>query len=163
MTLYEINNEMKMALDDVLNSVDEETGEVDESYVHILEDLQMQRDEKLDNIGAYIKNLAAEAEAIKTEEKKLAERRKATENKVERLKNYVAEILNGEKFESSRVAFSFRRSEQVVIPDEEHLDERYLVREVTWKPDKKAIKEAIKSGELVVGAYLETKNNLQIK
>ena len=104
MTLYEIKREIEEAIDAIFASVDEETGEVSEDAVNKLAELNAARDEKLDNIGAYIKNLMAEAEAIKAEEKKLADRRRVIENKVERLKAYVASILGGQKWNSARVA-----------------------------------------------------------
>ena len=163
MTLYEIKAEIEPAIEAMFENVDEETGEVSEEAVNRLAELNAAKEEKLDNIGCYIKNLLAEAEAIKKEEENLRSRRKAKEARADRLKDYVASVLGGEKYEGTRVAYSFRKSERVVIPDEEKLDESYLVREVNYVPDKKRIKEAIKNGELVTGAYLETKNNIQIK
>ena len=166
MNLYDINKEIEDALNNIYSSMDEETGEVDEAYVHQLEELQMQRDEKLDNIGAYIKNLLAEAKMLKEEEQALKARRESKEKRAESLKNYVASNLKEQeinKFESARVVFSFRKSEQVNVPDLDKLDKKYLVEDVSYKADKKAIKEAIKSGVEVEGAYIEEKQNLQIK
>ena len=72
MNLYQIDAE-------ILKVIDFETGEVlDEDK---LEELQMSKNEKIENILLYIKNLNADAEIIKAEEKALAERRKAKENK----------------------------------------------------------------------------------
>ena len=162
-SLYEINNEIEQALNDLLASADQETGEVDENLVTALADLKMQREEKLDNIGAYIKNLAAEAAMLEAEEKALKERREAKERKIESLKTYLGDALNGEKFESARVFCSWRKSESVSIQDENLIPKSFMVKKVTYSPDKKAIKEAIKNGKKVKGAVIETKNNLQIK
>lgn len=163
MTLYEINKEIENALADIYNSMDAETGEVDESYVHALEELNIQKEEKLDNLGAYIKNLQAEAVMLKNEEQALKARREAKEKKVESLKNYIASILNGEKFESARVAFSFRKSDEVSIVDETLIPEEYMKIKTESEPDKTAIKKALKSGLEVRGAFLIDKNNLQVK
>lgn len=164
MTLYEINKEIETAIEAIFNSVNEETGEVDEALVHILEDLNVQRDEKLENYGCYIKNLTAEAQAIKAEEERLADRRKTIENKVERMKVYVGTILNGEKWDkSSKVAFSFRESKKAVIDDESKIPPIYVKVNTTTTPDKTAIKKAILDGCTVPGAHVEINNNLQIK
>ena len=56
---------------------------------------------------------------------------------------------------------SFRKSEQVVIEDENKVPEAF--RKVTWTLDKTAIKQAIKDGEDIEGATLQTNMNLQVK
>lgn len=163
MTLYDINSAIEAAVTAMLNSANEETGEVDAACVEQLEALQVQREEKLDNIGAYIKNLLAEAKMLKEEEAALKARREAKERKAESLKNYLATALDGEKFESARVACSWRKSEAVAVDDIELLPDEYKVEKTTYTADKAKIKEALKAGAEVRGAWLETKNNLQIK
>ena len=66
MTLYEINRNIEDILNRMFEEVDEETGEVNPEIVTELAELNEARDMKLDNIGAYIKNIDAEAKAIKT-------------------------------------------------------------------------------------------------
>ena len=163
-SLYEINSELEQAINAMFaEATESETGEVSQETADRISELQMQKDEKLDNIGAYIKNLDAEAKALKAEADALTERMKSTQKKIESLKNYVASILNGEKFESPRVVFSFRNSESVVIPDLESLSPEFVKEKVERSADKTAIKEALKAGKEVRGAFLETKSNLQIK
>lgn len=162
--LFEINNDIEKALEDILNSVNEETGEVDEAYVRIFEDLQMQKDEKLENIGCYIKNLNADIKAFQEEEKVMKKRREVLEHKVERLKKYVSTILNGEKWDkSTKVRFGFTESTQTVIDDETLIPKKFLIKKIDYSPDKNAIKEAIKSGKKVKGAHLNTVKNIQVK
>ena len=141
MNLYEINAEIEKAMDDMLASVNEETGEVDDSYVKALDSLMMEKREKLENIGMFIKNLNAEAEMLKNEENALKERRKAKEKKIEKLKKYVASALNGEKFETTKVVFSFRKSDEVNIVDASLIPAEYMrIPEAKPEPDKNAIK-----------------------
>ena len=166
MTLYEINAAIRDAIESLFSAVNEETGEVDEEKLNALEQLKEDRAEKLDNIGAYIKNLIAEVEALKQESATLKERADVKAKKIERLKKYVADnMLSQEetKFESKRVVFSFRKSEQVEISDDAALPKKYLVKKVEYKPDKAAIKEALKGGSKVNGAKIVEKQNLQIK
>jgi len=165
MTLYEINEQIKDALNRLFESADEETGEVSVDAMQELEDLKAAREEKLDNIGAYIKNLEAEAKAISDEMSALKERLDSKTRKIERLRNYVSWDLlnNGEKnFETARVAFSFRKSTSVKV-DEDKLPKKYFVKKVTYSPDKKEIRKALDEGIAVKGAELVEKQNLQIK
>lgn len=166
MTLYEINKQIEGAIDALLASVDEETGEVNEDAKQALEQLQADRAEKLDNIGAFIKNLTVEVEALKEEAKALKERAEQKERKIQRLKNYVEYNLlaAGESgFESTRVKFSFRKSVKVEIRDAAIIPKKFLTKKVTFDPDKNAIKAVLMDGKKVKGAELVTNQNLQIK
>ena len=88
MKLYEIDEA-------ILNCIDTETGEIIDADQ--LDKLQMERDTKLENVACWIKDLKAEAEAIKTEKQILANRQKVAENKAESLKKYLAYALDGKK------------------------------------------------------------------
>jgi hypothetical protein len=163
MRLYDINKDIENTIEDMFINVDEETGEVKQEYVDRLNELQIQKEEKLENIGCYIKNLNAEIKAIKAEEDTLKERRKVLENKSDRVKKYVASILNGEKFESAKVVFSFRKSDEVNIVDESLIPDEYMRTTTKIEPNKDAIKKAIKEGKEVRGAFLVDKNNMSVK
>ncbi len=100
MTLYEIDKNIEQ----LANAVDPETGEllVDNDA---LDALMMERESKIENIACYVKNLAADVKALKDEETALAERRKATEKKAERLRDYLDYALKGQKFQTANVRF----------------------------------------------------------
>ena len=159
MTIYEIDNE-------IMNCIDMEIGEVIDTEK--LNDLQMERDEKIENVALWIKELKAEAEAIKNEKQALAERQRVAENKAESLKNWLAYALNGEKFKTSKCSVSYRNSESVEVTEEglealmrEHED---LLTYKTPEPNKKAIKDAIKNdGLTVTGVQLVQKTSTIIK
>ena len=162
MTLYEINN----AIQDVLDyALDPETGEIlDDALMASYDQLRMDRDEKIENIGCFIKNLEADAKAIREEEKSLADRRRAAENKAEHLRNYLQFCLAGQKFQSPRLSVSFRKSKKVVF-DEAHLYDvpddylRYKEPEL----DKKLVAEALKAGEVIPGCELVESVSMIIK
>ena len=166
MTLYEINREIGLAIEALFSSVDEETGEVNQEAAEALDQLKEARDVKLDNIGAFMKNLNAEADAIASEINALKERLDRKKKEYDRLKRYVENCMqfDGQTvFESARVRFSFRKSTAVEIKDENLLPKKFLVKEIKFKPDKTAIKEALNNGQKVRGAEVVTRNNLQIK
>lgn len=157
MTLFDINK----AILEFDYEIDEETGEI--LNAEDLDALELARDEKIEGVGLWIKNLQAEAEAVKKEKDAMADRQHRLEKKAESLKNYLAWALQGEKFSTPRIAMSWRKSESVLIPDEALLDDRFVNVTMVKKPDKKLIKDTLKAGREVPGAELVTKQNLQIK
>ena len=149
MKLYEIDNA-------ILDCIDLETGEVIDT--ERLDALQMERDAKIENVALWIKDLKAEAEAIKAEKMALAERQRVAENKAESLKKWLAYALDGQKFSTARCAVSFRNTEKVEISDvgmirlmKEH-DELLTYKDP--EPNKTAIKQALKDGLTVQGVQL---------
>lgn len=153
MNLYEIDNE-------ILGCVDAETGEIfDEEK---FESLAMERDKKLENIALWIKNLTAEAAALKAEKQAFADRQKAAENKIESLKSYMSAYLAGAKFETSKVKVSFRKSEYLDIAEGAAIPEQFLKYK---EPDidKTELKRAIKAGTEIPGVTIEERKNIQIK
>lgn len=162
MTLYEIDKAIIIATE---MAVDPETGElVDDAVLKTLEQLQMDRDTKVENIACFIKNLEADAKAIKEEAKNLNARAKAAENKAEHLREYLQFCLAGEKFQSPKAAISFRHAKKVEV-DPEMLDaipEQYL-RFKDPEPDKKAIGDALKAGQEIPGCELVESVSMIIK
>jgi hypothetical protein len=153
MNLYEVNNA-------ILGCVDEETGEIIDTDK--LLDLQLAFDEKVEGIACWIKNLLADAEAIKTEKNNLAEREKACRNKAESLKKYLNSALDGEKFKTAKVSISYRKSESVEVDDINKVDKLFL-KCSDPTVDKTAVKKALKAGTELKGVRLVTKQNIQIR
>lgn len=153
MNLYEINQE-------ILSLIDPETGEICD--YEAFEALQMEKDAKIENIVLWIKNLRSDAKALRDEEKVLAERRKAAENKAERLAAYLETILKGEALETAKFKVSFRKTEKAVIDDITKIPKAYL-NYGDPTADKNAIKAAIKAGEKIEGAHVEATNSMSIK
>lgn len=169
MNIYDIDNAILEVYEAISEVFDEETGEVTdidnfEALCGKLDELQMERERKISNIACWIKNLKAEAEAIKTEEQTLNKRRKVCENKVESLKKYLEHALHGEKFKDARVSISYRKSEGIHFADDfkyESLPQQFI--KVTVDAKKTELKAALKNGEEIPGVSLVSKNNIQIK
>ena len=161
MTLYEIDNRL-------LSLVDEETGEITD--LEKFSELQMARDEKIENCALWFKNLKAESEAIRNEEKTLADRRRVLENRMEGIKRYISEALGGQGFETARCRLSFRKSRALEITDTSAFAEElrstgqidlFTIKEPTI--DKKGVTDLIKQGVEFSGARLVENQSLQIK
>ena len=158
MKLYEIDSSLRYIYE---NYVNEETGEVDDTYVGELEQLERAKEEKVEACACVYKECLAETKAIADEIKTLTERKRVVTNKAESLKRYLATNCEGEKYKTARMAISWRKSESVEIDPLAVLDEQYTKVEI--KPDKKKIKDALKAGETVDGAELVERQNIQIK
>lgn len=158
MSIYDID-------DAILSIVDMETGEIEDEKR--FDELQMERTQKVENIGCFYKNLVAEAKAMKEEEANIAQRRKAVENKAERIKNLLIYALNGAKFESPRLRCSYRKASSVQVDDSfiswarENADDLLTFKEPT--PNKTAIKAALAEGREIEHAEIVTRESLQVK
>lgn len=155
-TLYDLVRE----IENFEFNIDEETGEI--LNLDELDALELEKDTKVENICLLIKNLKSDATAYKAEKDAFEKKRKAAENKADRLTAYVQYILAGEKFKSSKVNVSYRKSEKVICPDLLEVDDDYL-RYKEPELDKKKIKDAIKAGVKVKGCYMEESLNIQIR
>ena len=152
MTLYDIDQRL-------LDLIDTESGEI--ADMEAFEELQIERDRKLEGIALAYKNFSAEANALGEQKKSFAEREKAALNKAERCRKLLERGLAGQKMETPMVAVSYRKSTAVEITDLDALPFAYTVTEI--KPDKERITDALKNGETVPGAELVERNNIQIK
>lgn len=160
MTLYEINGSIINLME---SCIDPETGEVTSDFEEKLSNLTLDREQKLDNTMAYIKNLEAEAKAFNEEIKRLKDLESKAKNRSEHLKAYLSmNMEQGETFTSSRGKISWRKSERV-IADVDKIPEQFKKRVEEVKADLVSIKKAIKAGEEVSGAYIEEHHNIQIK
>lgn len=152
-TLYEIDSA-------ILDCIDSETGEILD--IEKLEELQMQRDEKIQSVGEWYKNLCSDAEAYKAEKNNFAEKQKAAEAKAESLKKWLDYALQGQPFKSTTVQISYRKSEKTIVDDISKIDSKYY-KPVKYEADLTKIKAAIKAGEVIDGCHIEENNNISIK
>lgn len=162
MTLYEID----AAIRDFPFEVDEETGEL--LNADALDELQMAREEKIENVACYIKNLAAEVQALRAEEKSLSERRRIKENRVASLKRYLQSSLQDQPFETARCKVSFRKTESVDVDAPAFIawakaERRLTLLREKFEPDKAAIKNYLKQGLTATGARLVDNVSMTVK
>lgn len=161
LSLYHIDQALE-------NLVDHDTGEVLD--FDAFEELQMARDAKIEGIVCWTKNLAAEAKAIREEEKELAERRRALEAKRDKLLGYVDRALDGAPFQTARCSVTYRKSTAVEITDMNAvvqwcMDNGYDGKVAYAAPtvDKSDITALLKAGTAIDGAELVTRMNMGVK
>lgn len=163
MKLYQLADEYQQALE-VLD--DPELPE--EAVRDTLEALQGGLVQKGQAVAAYALNLSAEIEALKAHEKRISAKRKTLEAREEWLRGYLksnmerCSITEIKAIDGTFTAKLGKGRPSVVIDDEKLIpDDSEFVR---WKRevDKTAIAAAIKAGQEVPGAHVETRPTLRI-
>lgn len=105
MKLYEYDEAMDQAFDP-------ETGEIDEERIS---QLWEDRDARAEQLARWIKCQEADAEALRAEEKRLADRRRVLENASTRARNYLQRVLDGSKFWCTAASISYRTVKAVEV------------------------------------------------
>lgn len=161
MTLYEIDNA-------ILECVDEETGEIID--FEKLDELCIERENKIKNVAKWYKDTIAEVEAFKAEKEKLSKREDKAKIRAQKLKEWLAHVLDGERFKSGTVDIRFRSSETLDIDDNDEFvrwamdnDRDDLLNYQRPTPSKTMIKTALKDGAEIPHVTLRKKMNINIK
>ncbi|WP_040209830.1 siphovirus Gp157 family protein [Clostridium polynesiense] len=108
MKLYELSQNYKN-LQELLDNEDIPQ----ELITNALNEVEGQIEEKAENIAKLMKNLDADAKALKEEEKRLSDKRKAIENRVSAVKSYLYEnmkVTGKTKFKTSLFSFSIAKN-----------------------------------------------------
>ena len=153
----------------ILDCVDMETGEILDGEK--LTALQMEREKKLEGVALWVKDLRAEADAVKAEADKLTARKKALDNKIDGLKAWLLQALDGGKLKTARCNVYQTHNTRLAVADEPALikflqtlkdPERFLkFPEPELRKDE--IKKALKEDYEIPGAALEETEGVVIK
>lgn len=161
LSLYEITSGFPALMEN------EEITEEDKKKIE--DELVVLLQQKSQNIIGYTKNIELTINAMKEEEKRIADNRKLLENKMARFKDYVKECMekNGiTKIETELGTLSIAKSPaSVEIINEDEIPSEFKQEVVTVKIDKTKIKNNFKeTGEIPAGVNIVTTNtNLRIK
>ena len=152
-SFYEINQ-------DILDCVDQDTGEIlDEDK---LRGLQMAKVEKIASMARWVKDLRVESEALKDEIAKLTARKKAAENKQDRLKAIIMDELGGKKFKDETVSIYYGASQSVSIDDNTKVPVQYL-KYAEPQVDRKKLLHDLKLGVELDGIHIVESRHLVIR
>jgi predicted nuclease with TOPRIM domain len=133
-----------------------------------LEAIQGEYEAKIEAYCKVIKNIEADMEALKTEAKRLTDKRKVLENNVDRLKKAMFESMkatNTPKVSKGIFTVSIQRNggKLPVIVDVETADLPHDCIKVQMTPDLEAIAKLIDSGNTQYAHYGERGESLRIK
>lgn len=152
--------------DELFDTMDEKTGEVNSEVLERLNSIQESFEVKAQNVALVCLELRDRKETIEREIDRLEKLKKRAKRGEAWLEMYLSEAMTSTGYETIDGAFtkiSFRSSEETIIDNIDELPKEFIKEEVTYSPDKTAIKQAIKAGKEVNGAHIEKKKNLQIK
>lgn len=144
-----------------------EAGEIPEdAYADTLESIEGAFEVKAESIACIVKELRAEATAIKSERESLEQRQRVKENRADWLEQYLYQNMltaGKRKFETPRAVIKITSGEKVMIGNEavfakwasENADDLLNYKEPTI--DKTKVKAAIKAGRVnqADGAWIE--------
>lgn len=131
-----------------------------------LESINLAIEDKLENIGKVIRNLDGEITAFKSEEKRLAERRRTIENEVKRLKLYAEESMkatDNRKVKAGTFTFAIQKNPPSASIVDDSLVPKSYYKQADPVLDKKLLLQALKNGESVPGAELKQSEGLRIR
>jgi len=164
LSLYELSSTYLEALD---NLTDPELDLPIEAVNDTLEALGDEMETKAINVTKFMRNMEATAKAIKEAEAEMARRRKSLENRIKWMKDYLKgsmEHTGITKIECPYFKLSIQKNPaSVVINDEKAIPDQFKEQVISWKIDKTAIKNALKTGETVTGAVLANGTRLVIR
>lgn len=160
MKLYELTSNFNQLQQMVEDGADQEV-------IHnTLQVIDEAIEDKVQGAALLIRNIEAQAEAIKVEEKRLADRRKSFENNVKNIKDYLYEqmvAVDKRRVKGALVTVGIQKNPasleiaaDVVIPPE------YMIPQEP-KVDKKALLAAVKDGMKWDGITLKQGENVRIR
>jgi hypothetical protein len=162
LNIYQIEKEYL----ELANQLIESGGECSPELELQLTINQEQLEQKARGYGFVVKQMESDVSIIDAEIERLKGLKKTREKTIERLETTVSnamQLYQINKLETPTLKISFRKSESVEIDNEADIPAQFLKEKTTYTIDKTAIKEAIKKGEVVIGARLQVNQNIQIK
>ena len=160
MNIFEIGSEYQNIIDLIEQNNGEMGDDLHEAYINSREELN-------NKAKAYIyviRNKENHIANIDAEIERLREMKWQAEREIDRIKNYLSLAVDQfGNFETGLHKISNRISKSVEVTDCNLLPKEYLKEKIEINPDKTRIKKALEQGEIISGALLVTKSNLQIK
>ncbi len=163
MTIFDIDQR----IEELLNMVDLETGELLIDFAE-LDNLQMERERKCENLALAIKEYRARAKAIAGEIESLTKRKKAAEKAAERAEEYLKYVLRGNSFKSAKVDVTFKKTPPSVVLEDGFMEwamskAENFIKYAEPVADRVAIKEALKEGKEIPFAHLEQSTTMSVR
>lgn len=195
--LYEISNLMRRALEEYENAVNYELTKDDqgkwidmdgnviedeyadnfksaiiEAYQTSLEVLEIEFEEKAEAIACYIKELQAEYNALKEQEKIFKKRKEQKENSINKLKEYLLNAMNTtniKKIDRVQAKINIRNNAESVQISDENAYKQWALKnnkdllKFTPEVSKTNIKSALQNGSEIPYCSLGRTQSLIIK
>lgn len=162
--LFQLTNEF-LALLDMADTGDEADQQ---AFIDTLESLAGDIKDKVISCACVCKSLEHQADVIESEEKRLAARRKSVEGNIKRLKDSMQKGMEAAQLrqvKSNLLTVTIQKNQPKVILDEsvppEKMPKEFTRTEVL--ASRQAIGEALKAGQKLDFAFLETSESIRIR
>lgn len=163
MKLYELTADVMLLQEMLENELDDE-----QMLLDTLEGVQYEYEYKLEQYAKVIRNLEADAEALKVEADRLNAKRKVITNNIDKLKNHMFDSMkatNTPKIKGNILTVAIQKNggKLPVIVDCDVKDLPSHAVKVVESPDLEAIRKLIDAGECDFARYGERGESLRIK
>lgn len=163
MELYEVVQQIQDLLE---NAIDTETGEIiDVEALNQIANLEMERDDLIEQMALEAKNCDANATMLQAEANAYEARARRERNKAKWLRSYLTSVLNGDKFETLKVSIGWRKTTSVALDAGVSIYDidTSFVRMKEPELSKSEALRAMREGIVIPGLHLEERQNIQIK
>ncbi len=160
MKLYELSSAYRQ----LESALDDETA--DTEFLTFIAQVEGDLKEKAINIAKLVRNLDADAKAIKEASKAMTDRAKTAESRASRLRQYLLDnmkLANIHSIECEYFVLKVRDNPESVIIDDSSLLPAEYFRQPPPEPDKRAILADMKQGVVIDGAHIERGQRLEIE
>ncbi len=144
-----------------------EDGAPEEAFIEALNTIDGELAEKLENYASVMKNIESDIAGIKAEEGRLAERRKAMENSIKRMKENMqtAMVETGQtKVKGEKFSFNVQKNPpSLLVHDDSLIPIDYIKVEEVKTIDKKAILAELKNGADIQGVEIQQGESIRIR
>ncbi len=157
--LYELSVEFKKLLAYAEMFSENETPV---ELTQVIEDAEMDRNDKIEGCGIVYKSYMAKAKQWKEEEQRIAKERKQYEAKANNIKEWLGLNMGDEAYKSPRVSISAHVDVSVVYDVKaSEVPMTFQRRKEGFEVDKPAVAEALKNGEVLSFAHLVEKKRIK--
>ena len=165
-SLYKLSNDFRAAMDNMKAMLENE--DIDQAaYQDTMDGLTGELTDKCVNVGLHIKNLRSDVSELEQASKEFQARLKKAKSNLEFYENYLERHMiehDIDKLETAMIELSFKKLPDLVEVDGDVPVEYSRVIPESHAPDKKAIADALKSGEELDFAHFVTgRKKLNIK
>lgn len=158
-TLYDLTNQYQQLLE-LESEIDEQT------FIDTLQSIDEAIEDKAENLAKVIKEMEATITTIANEVNRLQSKKQVVANRVSNLKTYLQgemEKVNKTKIKGELFTVNIQNNPPSLKVDSADKIPKsfYIEQEPTL--DKKALKEAVKNGEVIEGVELKQTRSLRIR
>lgn len=159
MKLYELTHNWNQ-VQDIAEQLDAET------LKDTLDSIEEEIESKVENTAKVVKNLEGDIEAVKSEMKRLSDKKSTLENNVKGIKRYLQEEMEKvgkDKIKGTLFSVGIQNNPQSLnVEDESHIPEGFFIEQAP-KLDKKQLLKEMKDGLEVPGVEITQSRSLRIR